>query len=1314
MEVQEAVGADKARQLSHDVEAELLQSSGFVVKASKAMAEGREPRFERHCLLLLGPSAAGKSRLVNDRRLLKGCPEGAMVLDGGYIRDVSESWTKATSLAKSLGMQGFADYFERFFKPSADKVKEQIVESALASGANIIVPDTASSLQSMIRTVDRIVAAGYTITFAAVYANRALCEVRGSTRSEKKYSSKNWEASVQAISDLYAYLRSAAPASLVGDPQVICNNCEPHAMGFGRATELLAMHRASAGPERLESRWCEAQLLAGLYEPTSGDAGKGFRIEVVPLRLDEETGWVSVAAIRDGELVAAADAKFDVASCRLAGAALGTWQLGLKSDGQVTLDLVSAGRLSLPGTVWRQVCDIKGVSLAGSATLASALEGADICRETLRAPLEHELAAAAAAARLTGPNEASSRASPSALLVVGPSGSGKSRVIDLCAGEFGGNPQQAVVVDSEAFKECHAPYRALLENGRANQSIWFRSWPAAKGAIAKAKSHLLDSASKLKKDLLISDTGSESERLLATIAHLQAQGYVVNLCCIFADPEEIVIRGVARELSAGKRYNRDLKKLRKSFDAFQPAIRAINGEYKIVRNTQGKQPEIYMQGRGGSVVDFDLAQALAWTPGPVPGADVDRVVVEPCDVAAKDLEFVMEGNRNIVFAYSGDDSSLRASVLRCLKTGSEVALHEHVFYSLAAETLFGTEYVDRRRIVGLSSNAVRAIDEVFLEQRPAKRRCKRLDATPTHRSGRVLAFQAPNLLLAPLPDTKLVTVELKPKCGLRERLGLPSRFQLLQLKKLSVGKESRPSHYDPIKLLSKRPELVREALESAFAEPQNTVRVFVGGKLLFSEDSVSPTFDQDLAAAGFPGGRRTLISSLVEVLASPGARLAERLKRVQAWAAGETAQLAGKLYEQLVAHHGPAEAERLLQDARSVALALEGIEALPCDETGVELAGEQMCKVFEQVRSRPWDAALEREVVRWCCRLLLGRMAHDVSVMLSFAHVRNRAPEIKAKLAGMRFRPLDSKAAGGCWVRTTVVDIDQKDAAKLPEYAGQLDELTRRFFSQGSFAAGAAMAAEASPSTSANGSGRATAGGHGDGAILFEGATVWKRDQGGQRGRTELDFYRWSMEDNGIAGLVPRFIGYRVQDGVGWCGLSNILDGFSEPCVLDLKMGTRTWTSKASAEKARGQAKKCASQTGPLGLRVVGGRLRRPGAAADSPLEAVGYQHKRPVEDEAQLAQLLRDYLHSDRLRSSALSQLLRIQAWWAGQRHFAIYASSLFMAYDYKSQQECRVKMIDFANVEPITDKAEDLSGYAKGLETLVRLISALPSGSA
>mmetsp|Transcript_93548 Transcript_93548/g.243670 ORF Transcript_93548/g.243670 Transcript_93548/m.243670 type:complete len:107 (-) Transcript_93548:85-405(-) len=98
------------------------------------------------------------------------------------------------------------------------------------------------------------------------------------------------------------------------------------------------------------------------------------------------------------------------------------------------------------------------------------------------------------------------------------------------------------------------------------------------------------------------------------------QGYTVHFCGVFAAPREIIARGVAREVGEGKRYNRSEKKLCQTFDAFAPAARAANGKFCIVRNSSGRSPEVYMEGRGGAEISFSLEQGLAWA-GPEPAAE---------------------------------------------------------------------------------------------------------------------------------------------------------------------------------------------------------------------------------------------------------------------------------------------------------------------------------------------------------------------------------------------------------------------------------------------------------------------------------------------------------------------------------------------------------------------------------------------------------------------------------------------------------------------------------------------------------------------
>merc|ERR1712023_290887 len=110
---------------------------------------------------------------------------------------------------------------------------------------------------------------------------------------------------------------------------------------------------------------------------------------------------------------------------------------------------------------------------------------------------------------------------------------------------------------------------------------------------------------------------------------------------------------------------------------------------------------------------------------------------------------------------------------------------------------------------------------------------------------------------------------------------------------------------------------------------------------------------------------------------------------------------------------------------------------------GVETMDQVLTKAHER-----WDAQIEKEVIRWLCRFLLGRTAMDVSVLVNFVQLPpdKTGPEVEAQMRRLRYRPLEffgvpgSMAWTGIWYRASVVDTDAKPADKIPEYARQLDE----------------------------------------------------------------------------------------------------------------------------------------------------------------------------------------------------------------------------------------------------------------------------------
>lgn len=229
--------------------------------------------------------------------------------------------------------------------------------------------------------------------------------------------------------------------------------------------------------------------------------------------------------------------------------------------------------------------------------------------------------------------------------------------------------------------------------------------------------------------------------------------------------------------------------------------------------------------------------------------------------------------------------------------------------------------------------------------------------------------------------------------------------------------------------------------------------------------------------------------------------------------------------------------------------------------------------------------------------------------------------------------------------------------------------------------------------------------GHAD-AIRFEGDVIWKKDQGGHRGQMEFNVLRAALELPGAKGIIPQLVGYRVDADGQWIGMKNLTFGLADPAILDVKMGTRTWNTGATDKKMERQGNKAMkSTTGTLGVRVVGGKLKR-----GNEFITVGHKSSQgEVTNEQELAELLTLFLPAEALRTSALAKLRETQKWWSDQTVFAFYAASLLFAYDTKKMDVVHIRIIDFANAENISTKAEDLSGFGTGFETLIKVVSSL-----
>jgi len=173
--------------------------------------------------------------------------------------------------------------------------------------------------------------------------------------------------------------------------------------------------------------------------------------------------------------------------------------------------------------------------------------------------------------------------------------------------------------------------------------------------------------------------------------------------------------------------------------------------------------------------------------------------------------------------------------------------------------------------------------------------------------------------------------------------------------------------------------------------------------------------------------------------------------------------------------------------------------------------------------------------------------------------------------------------------------------------------------------------------------------------------------------------------------FVPAFHGVAAdqQHGSEYLMLGNLTAGYSKPCVLDLKVGTRMYGDFASQEKRKSQENKSqATTSGKLGLRVCGFQRY---SQTDGAFQKVDKYIGRKA-DEEKFHQLLetfftvRGQLQVGVIRS-LLSQCKRLRKVISDLNCVRFYSSSLLVIYEGSGDEEeeteqPRLRLIDFANV--------------------------------
>nr|CAD1838318.1 unnamed protein product [Ananas comosus var. bracteatus] len=237
---------------------------------------------------------------------------------------------------------------------------------------------------------------------------------------------------------------------------------------------------------------------------------------------------------------------------------------------------------------------------------------------------------------------------------------------------------------------------------------------------------------------------------------------------------------------------------------------------------------------------------------------------------SKDWVYKGEGAANLILAYRGSSPALLGKVLRIQKvpkdgaqpTNTSVLLSRHeqllwgdvieLLESLSKDNLgqvfamhvmsrfLGAKHIDSGIRVLVSKGFLQSVEINVQSHRPISRvNAAKIDTL----SDSALLISDHSIFAGTPREGTSIAVEIKPKCGF-----LPSseyiakansikkhvtRYKMHQLLKLQHGEILKASEYDPLDLFSQSKDRIRRAIKALFAAPQNNLRVFLNGSLIF-------------------------------------------------------------------------------------------------------------------------------------------------------------------------------------------------------------------------------------------------------------------------------------------------------------------------------------------------------------------------------------------------------------------------------------------------------------------------------------------------
>jgi 1D-myo-inositol-tetrakisphosphate 5-kinase/inositol-polyphosphate multikinase len=240
---------------------------------------------------------------------------------------------------------------------------------------------------------------------------------------------------------------------------------------------------------------------------------------------------------------------------------------------------------------------------------------------------------------------------------------------------------------------------------------------------------------------------------------------------------------------------------------------------------------------------------------------------------------------------------------------------------------------------------------------------------------------------------------------------------------------------------------------------------------------------------------------------------------------------------------------------------------------------------------------------------------------------------------------------------------------------------------------------------------------------------VLKPIQEGPRGEREVEFFKTVTNSSDPTEAVwqefiPHFYGVSrkvLEDGTKaeYLMMENLTKGFKKPCIMDVKIGAKTYGPDASDKKKAQQDASYAGTKQPFGFSVPGLSVHVGEKKEEVIMKGKEYGRSLNADNIHELLEMYLDINNepevAKELAKIFVEDLKKVLQLFEYQTTFHFFASSLLFVYDSEAarnfketkdgnlRKSCSLKMIDFAHVWKAEGRTDQ--DYVRGVQSLIML---------